>query len=641
MPDLHSARILVVDDTEASRYAVGRVLQKARYTVVEAATGADALRLAAEGADLVILDISLPDMSGHDVCRQLKAAPATAHTPILHLSASFVGSEARAEGLEGGADGYLTYPLEPRELLANVEALLRMKRAEYAARAQGELLRVTLSSIADGVIACDMAGVITFINPMAGGLTGWGEGAVGRPVGEVFKLAHADTGGPAHGRAAEVLRTGSGAEGHSVLIACDGTRRPIEDSAAPMRDGDGRSVGVVLVFRDVTERRRLEEELRRRAEALVERDRRKDEFLAMLAHELRNPLAPVSNTLAILRARYGGDPDFRPAGEILERQVRHLARLIDDLMDVSRITKGKLELRKETVGLAEALARAAELVGPVMQERRHRLEVTPPGPDLLLRADPARLEQVLTNLLTNAAKYTPPGGHITLMGVREGSEAVVRVTDNGIGIRPEMMPRLFDMFQQADRVAGRVSEGLGLGLTLVRALAEMHGGGVTATSGGPGRGSEFEVRVPALPAGSASGLRPSPVRAAVRPVRVLITDDNEDALTSLAQLLRLSGHEVRTAQDGAEALAAVTHFMPEVALLDIGLPGGMDGYELARRLRAEGGLGGVMLVAMTGYGQPEDVARAAAAGFDGHITKPASLDQLLALLASVHEVVGG
>ena len=392
---------------------------------------------------------------------------------------------------------------------------------------------------------------------------------------------------------------------------------------------------MVLIFRDITERRRLEGELRQRAEDLAERDRRKDEFLAMLAHELRNPLAPIRNTLQVLKLQFGEQPAFAHASGVMERQIAHLARLVDDLMDVSRITRGKFELRKERVELATIAARAVEGVRPFLEERQHRLEIALPAEEVALEADPARVEQILANLLTNAAKYTPSGGHIWLTAAQEGSQAVIRVRDSGIGIRPEVLPRLFTLFEQADRVPGHISEGLGIGLSLVRTLAEMHGGSVSASSLGPGQGSEFVLRLPAL----SRGVSPAPrgeeeEMPAARPLRILVTDDNVDSAESMALLLRLSGHDVRTAHDGQKTLEAACAFRPEVVFLDIGLPRGMDGYETARQLRRQPGLEQVFLVAMTGYGAPDDIERAHVAGFDHHVTKPASPEAVRRLLAS-------
>jgi PAS domain S-box-containing protein len=633
MPEEAPATIVLVDDREANRYAAARILRHAHFNVVEAGTGAEALRLAADKPDLVILDVNLPDVNGLEVCRRIKESPETASVAVLHLSASLVGSENRSVGLECGADGYLTYPLDPRELVATVRALLRTRRAEQSLRAQHELLRTTLSSIGDAVAATDAAGKVTFLNPVAQELTGWSESeALGRPLSEVFRIVTEEGGQPIEGPVEQVIRSRQkGRLANTLLIGRDETRRPIDSTAAPIHD-EGRLAGVVLVFRDVTERRRLEAELRQRNAELAEADRRKDEFLAMLAHELRNPLAPIRSALQVLRLKFSDeDEDVLRLRVMMERQVAHLVRLVDDLLDVSRITRGKLELRKERLELAAVVERAVESARPLLDERRHRLEVELTEP-VLVEADPARLEQVLANLLNNAAKYTPPGGVVRLTARREGGEAVVRVRDTGIGIRPEMLPRLFDLFLQADRVPGRMAEGLGLGLALVRSLVLLHGGQVTASSGGPGQGSEFVVRLPVL-AG------PAPLRAEERAetsagpgVRVLVVDDNTDGALSLALMLRCMGHEVRAVNDGPAALETVREWRPEVVFLDIGLPG-MDGYEVARRMRREGGLAKALLVALTGYGQAEDRKRSREAELDQHLVKPASFEELQRLLA--------
>ncbi len=501
-------------------------------------------------------------------------------------------------------------------------------------------MHVTLSSIGDGVIATDGNGVVSFINPVARELIGWGEEAIGKPLTDLFRIFNEETGAEADNPVLRVIRTGrtAGLGNHTLLIARDGTRRPIDDTAAPIRDEEGRFIGVVLVFRDITPRRQLEGELRRRTEALLEADRRKDEFLAMLAHELRNPLAPIRNSLESLKLKFAEDPKLAQAGGVMERQVAHLVRLIDDLMDVSRITRGKFELRKERIDLSVVLRRAVEAARPFLDTRQHRLEISLPGEEVVLEADPSRVEQIVANLLINAAKYTPPGGHVRLSAAREGLEVVIRVRDNGIGIRPEMLPRLFNLFQQADRVPGQVSEGLGIGLNLVRTLADMHGGSVSASSPGPNQGSEFVVRLPVNAANGGpdpSDTAPTP-QANARPLRVLITDDNVDAAESMAVLLQYYGHEVRTAHDPARALETADAFQPQAIFLDIALPGGVNGYELARRFRQRPGLESILLIAMTGFGSPEDVRRAREAGFDHHLIKPADPNAIQHLLAHPH-----
>ncbi len=383
---------------------------------------------------------------------------------------------------------------------------------------------------------------------------------------------------------------------------------------------------------DVTDQKRLEEELRRRAEELVGADRRKDQFLAMLAHELRNPLAPIRNAVELMRQVETLDPSFQPSREMVERQVKHLARLVDDLLDVSRITQGSIRLRKEVVDLGAVVQRAVEATRALIESRAHRLSVQLPVEPVRLEADPTRLEQLISNLLNNAAKYTMPGGQIWVTALREGSEAVVRVRDTGIGVPPDVLDRVFDPFvQQTEGSLARTDGGLGVGLTLVRSLVEMHGGRVEAASPGLGQGSEFVVRLPAPPieAGPPAELAPA---TTPRALRVLVVEDNIDAAESLATLLRLWNHDVSVVHDGNTALETAREQQPEVVLLDIGLPG-LDGYQVARRLREDLHLDHALLVAMTGYGQPEDRRRSQEAGIQYHFVKPVEPLVLRNLLA--------
>ena len=378
------------------------------------------------------------------------------------------------------------------------------------------------------------------------------------------------------------------------------------------------------------DRKRSEAELRLANEA-------KDQFLALLGHELRNPLAPIRNALEVLRNR-GNEPAVAAKmHEMMERQTAHMVRLVDDLLDVSRITRGKIGLRKERVDLGVAVERTVDAMRPLLDERGHQLRLSLPPEPIATDADPTRLEQVLSNLLSNAVKFTPGRGAIAFSVACEGAEAVIRVRDDGIGIRPEMLGRIFEPFAQADRLPERVQEGLGIGLTLARSLVEMHGGTLTATSAGPGRGSEFVVRLPCPPTVE----RPAPpapgptTRVAARRRRVLVVDDNLDSAESLAVLLQMAGHEVQMAHDGPSALALAREYRPEIVLLDIGLPAGMDGYEVAQRMRPDAGPAGLVLVALTGYGQDEDRRRAAQAGFDHHLVKPVDVGHLTRLLGTL------
>jgi len=365
-------------------------------------------------------------------------------------------------------------------------------------------------------------------------------------------------------------------------------------------------------------------------------DRSKEEFLAVLAHELRNPLAPIRNSLHIMRLSGELTPAGERVQEVMERQVSHLVRLVDDLMEVSRISRGKIELRKEPVELAEVMASAVEASRPLIEEARHQLAISLPTEPLTLEADGIRLAQILSNLLNNAAKYTEPGGQIWLTARQEAGEVAISVRDTGIGIPPEKLPHVFDMFAQVHVVGYRNTGGLGIGLTLVRRLVEMHGGRIEARSGGAGKGSEFTVRLPVSTRSRAESPQPQP-RKAERSVplatkRVLVVDDNHDAADSLAMFLKFLGATVRVAYEGASAIEMVAKLRPEIVLLDIGMPM-LDGYEVARRLRELPEGRDVLLVAMTGWGQEEDKRRTAQAGFDHHLVKPVDPVKLEKLLA--------
>jgi signal transduction histidine kinase/ActR/RegA family two-component response regulator len=371
--------------------------------------------------------------------------------------------------------------------------------------------------------------------------------------------------------------------------------------------------------------------------ALRAADRRKDEFLATLAHELRNPLAPLRNALAILKLA-GSDPRVTAeAREMMDRQLTQMVRLVDDLLDVSRITTGKLALRREPVDLDSVVKSAVDTVTPYLEGRQHTLRVALPRDAVHLYADPTRLAQVFSNLLHNAAKFTPPGGRIEITGEVDGNAVVVRVADNGIGIAPEMLAGVFEMFAQADQSLERVHAGLGVGLTLARRLVELHGGTLAAISEGTGRGSQFVVRLPLAktPALGAPRLTTPTLNTAAAGHRVLLVDDNRDFANSLAVILRALGNEVRVVHDGEAALALVDRWRPEIGFLDIGLPR-LNGYDLARALRARAATAHMMLVAITGWGQENDRQRAFAAGFDHHLVKPAEPARVIELLAAFH-----
>ncbi|MEP6671675.1 MAG: ATP-binding protein [Chthoniobacter sp.] len=401
-------------------------------------------------------------------------------------------------------------------------------------------------------------------------------------------------------------------------------------------DGEGNAVAVMENLTDITARRTLEDSLAARAVELARADRSKDEFLAMLAHELRNPLAPLRNAAEILQTANATEDERRQAQNIIGRQIENMSRMIDDLLDVSRITEGKIELRKKPVPLEAILTAATSLVHSGCDARHQDLAVSMPAEPVFLNADGTRLEQVFTNLLNNACKYSGDGCHISLSAERaagvEPPEVIVRVRDDGAGIAPELLPRVFDLFVQATRALDRAHGGLGIGLTLVSRLVKLHGGSVEAHSGGLDQGSEFVVRLPILRRAPPPTPPPPPVAREISR-RLLIVDDNTDSARSMAILQARRGHVTRTAFTGPDALTAAAEFLPEVVLLDIGLPG-MDGFEVARHLRAMPALAGVFLIAMTGYASPEDLLAAKQAGFDEHLVKPVDLDILRVWLRS-------
>ena len=517
------------------------------------------------------------------------------------------------------------------------------KRAEQALRDSEERFRALFDRGPIAMYSCDASGTIQEFNRNAVLL--WGREPVRGDPNErfcgAFKLCFPD-GSPmphAHSPIAAVLKGEPPIEhGVEVVIErADGTRTTIVANSVPLKNAQGNITGAINCMYDITERSRLERKTVEQAQKLVELDRRKDEFLAMLSHELRNPLAPLSNAVQLLRLHKNDDPVQQQAHGIIERQVGQLKHLVDDLLEVSRITTGSVRLRQDQISLGDVVERAVESTQPLIRQRRHELAVALPRESIFLHADAARLEQVLVNLLTNAAKYTDHGGRIWLSVEQEGDAggavAVVRVRDTGIGIDAELMPRIFDLFTQAERSLDRSQGGLGIGLSLVQRLVELHGGTVKAYST-PGQGSEFVVRLPVMP----TALPPLPAHPVAPPPatnrKVLVVDDNVDAVQSLANLLKLFGHEVQIAYDGQSGLEAAQATRPDVVLLDIGLPG-LTGFEVAEQIRQQPALDGMVLVALTGYGRDTDRQMSQDAGFDHHLVKPTDFAEVQKILASL------
>jgi len=622
----------------------------------------------------------------------------------------------------------------------------RRKSVEDLLRKEREMLEVTLRSIGDAVIVTDAAGRITILNRVAERLTGWSiEEVKGEPFERVFRIINERTGRSVEHPVAKVLESGEivGLANHTVLITRDERRIPIDDSGAPIRRAGGELIGIVVVFRDVTERKRAEQvriwlaaivessddaiasktldgivtswnpgatrlfgyppaeiigksiktiippdlhaeedeilarlrrgertdhyetvrltkdgrridvsvtvspvrdengaivgaskiarditARKRNERSLREADHRKDEFLATLAHELRNPLAPIRTAAELLRRADSLAPDLRAVTAILERQVRHITHLVDELLDLSRITSGHIQLHPETVELTELLAGLIDMHRPAIEAARLRIDLSTPSEPVHVTGDRIRLTQIFSNVLHNAVKYTPSAGRIQIALRREDEDAVVGIRDTGVGIPGEQLEYVFELFAQLDRSYDRPDAGLGIGLTLAKRLSELHGGRIEAKSDGPGRGSEFVIR---LPVGMTSRAQPTDAPSAPSEPsvtrRVLIADDNRDAAVSLSLLLQAMGHETRIAYDGLEAVEKAEAFRPEVVLLDLGMPK-LDGYEAARRIGTRPWARLTRIVAVTGWGQDADRERAKEAGFHEHLVKPVDPESL-------------
>ena len=623
-------RLLIVDDNADMRVYLQRLLRE-QWQVTVCENGVEALEAVARQApDLILSDVMMPRLDGFGLLAALRADPATRDIPVMLLSAR-AGEEARLEGLQAGAEDYLVKPFSGRELSARIDLLRLRQHARVVERA---VSRRTQSIFSQAPVAITILRgprhVFEQANAYYQEIIG-PRPLVGLPIREalpelegqgIFELLDG------------VLDTGVPFVGRSVLVKLLRGEPPrlvdryFDFVYQPLLDDAGKPEGVAVVVFEVTE-------LANAKRAAEGANRAKDEFLAMLGHELRNPLAPIVTALQLMNLR-GGDYAVKERA-VIERQTKHLVALVDDLLDVSRVAEGKIQLRREAVEMAEVVARAIETASPLIEQKRHLLELDVAARGLVVMADPGRCAQVVANLLTNAAKYTEAGGKLSVAARRDGGEVVVMVRDNGIGIGAEMLPSIFELFVQERQALSRSQGGLGLGLSIVRSMMTLHGGSVEAHSDGVGCGSTFTLRLPALAPDEAAPLPPpsacDQAGATRSALAILVVDDNEDAASALGELLTLCGHTVEVVFDAPSALAAAPLFQPDVGLFDIGLPG-MDGYELAQRLRQRRGADDapLRLFALTGYGQESDRRRAADAGFDAHLTKPVDVAALLELL---------
>jgi signal transduction histidine kinase/CheY-like chemotaxis protein len=497
--------------------------------------------------------------------------------------------------------------------------------------------RGLLERLPAGAYTCDPDGLITYFNQHAVQL--WGRSPkLNDPVDRFcgsFKLYGIDGSPILHDECwmARALKDSLEYNGHEIIIERpDGYRLTALAHANPIHNEMGELVGAVNVLVDISDRKKAEDALR-------EADRSKNEFLATLAHELRNPLAPIRAAVKIMELKSQLTPESQAALDVIDRQTQQMSRLIDDLLDIARITSNKLELRRQRIEVTEVLDAAVETSRPLIDQFGHTLIVAAPTESIQIDGDLVRLAQVISNLLNNAAKYTEPGGRIWLTAARADNRVVIKVRDNGTGISPELMPHIFEMFAQAERAAIKSPGGLGIGLTLVKRLVEMHGGTIAARSDGPGKGSEFVIVVPIItsaPLPSAVGVKSKLKLASARPepIRILVVDDNHASADSLGLLLKLFGNEVRIAHDGLAAVEAAREFEPRVVLLDIGLPK-LNGYETAQEIRQQPWASQAVLIALTGWGRDVDRERSRQAGFDHHLVKPLDPDVLTQLLAEL------
>jgi signal transduction histidine kinase/DNA-binding response OmpR family regulator len=680
--DSSRVKVLVVDDLPEKLLVYRVILEDLGAELVTAQSGAEALRqvLACEFA-VILLDVNMPDLDGFETARLIRTRKRSIHTPIIFVTA-FVDELRLAEGYAHGAVDYIQAPVVPEILRAKIKVfvdLFRMKeqikqqaeeriafaeersrreaaeeanrRLRFLARASTvigqsldhqvtsrDILRLTVPTLADQAI-------IAQVEPITGL---WS--IIEATAGENDQLSLSDLQGLTSlpGRNADALERTLQTATPEFLTTDNANGEP-HTIILPLR-GRGHTFAALLLSREKSGKFFSSADVTM-AEALASRgavaldnarlykdiehaDQQKNEFLSMLAHELRNPLAPIRNAVYVLRERQEQSPDVRWAQDVIDRQVTNMVRLVDDLLDVSRITRGKIRLEQKCLDVSVIVQNAIETSRPLIDASEHKLSVELPAEPLHVMADEARLSQVLANLLNNAAKYTSPGGNIWITATREGNEAVFRVRDSGTGISPEMLPRIFELFTQAEQSIDRSQGGLGIGLTLVQRLVEMHGGSVHAASEGSGRGSEFTVRIPAVESPNLSSDSPtlSLDSARIQRRRILVVDDNVDAAETLAKLLRLHGHSVNVAYDGRAALDETLAKRPEVVILDLGLPG-ISGFDVASSIRADISGGEPLLIAVSGYGREEDLNRSRESGFNQHFTKPVNFAALLSFVS--------
>jgi PAS domain S-box-containing protein len=625
-------KILVVDDNPSSLYATSRILRAAGFEVTEAQNGGDALALA-DKVGLLILDINLPDVDGFEVCRQLRARSSTAYLPIVHLSATFMDSEDMSQGLAAGADSYLTHPADPKVLVATVRALLFARQADVVKRAADARFRKVFELASSGIALLDDNLAFIDVNQALCALTGRARTEI---VGKPLQQLIAPEQETAFAQLSQQLQQAGQWEGMLSVLRADGAIADVEWRIAGESAADAR----IAIATDITERRRAEVERERllaserTARAEAERSNQlKDEFLATLSHELRNPLNAILGWAKVLGRTPGTTPIIMQGLEAIERNSRVQSHLIADLLDFAGIRFGKMRLELEVVDPAAAILASVDVVDGQAKAKNLQITTHIADRDARVMADQSRLQQIVWNLLSNSIKFTPQNGRIDVLARVDGGFYQIEVSDSGQGINPEFLPRLFDRFSQQESGTGKSHAGLGIGLTIVRHLAEAHYGTIEAFSEGAGKGATFRVR---LPLTQQQGRSLSEMTSVLLPgLHVLVVEDDPDARALVSRILSDSGARVSEAAGADEALAHIGQCVPHIIVSDIGMAK-KDGYQLIRTLRA-GGYDAARLpaIALTAFSRTEDRADALEAGFQMHMVKPVNADLLKAAIAKL------
>ncbi|MBK8011456.1 MAG: response regulator [Deltaproteobacteria bacterium] len=617
-------RVLIVEDHDDMRAYLARLLAP-HYAIDLASDGEAALEfLGSDPPDLVVCDLVMPSFDGFALMEAIRGNPKTAPIPVIMISAR-ASQGARIEGLDRGADDYVVKPFSPRELVAKIQSQLKLRRVrDDAERERAKVYRALYDAPVAIAYIEGRGHEVVFANAAYETLSATTDGRPFEAMQEA--LSHVYETSKPWSRREVPFQVQPTSPDESEVRFFNISLQPVFGSTSDI-------VAVLFFAFDVTDLARARQRLQELASDAELETKRKDSFLAMLSHELRNPLAPIVSAVELLHGiAPKSAPEVQWAAEVIGRQAQHLTSMVEDLLDVARLTTGRIALHKRLVPVEDIIRTALDTAESMAKMRGHLLRITGPHESMTLYGDPTRLAQVLANVLDNAAKYTPSGGDIHLDIERAGSEIVFKVSDSGRGIDPQFLPRIFDLFVQADHTLDRASGGLGLGLTLVKQLVEMHGGRVSASSDGLDRGSCFEIVIP-LARRAASSPSPAPRPPEITGLRILIVDDNLDLADTLALLLRRRGHQVSTAADGDRALRQIEARSPDVVFVDIGLPG-MNGYELARRLRTLDSGNALTLVALTGYGQAHDRRQAIEAGFDHHLLKPARIEAIQEILTA-------